>query len=264
MNQSTQGKQPVIPAHVAIIMDGNRRWAREKGKNILAGHKFVVDELLERLVEHAADRGIKYITFWVWSTENWKRTAEEVTGVMQLFKHLLGKNIDRLHKKGVRIQTIGNIDAFPKPIIEGVKQGVEKTKNNQRITAIFALNYGGRDEIIRGMSNLFLSHPDPPSGGERSRPKAAIKNATLDSSVSPQNDRRVTKETFGQYLDTSGIPDPDLIIRTGGDKRLSGFMLWQCEYSELYFTDTLMPDFTPDKLDEALADFAQRKRRFGK
>ena len=254
--------QQLPPTHIAIIMDGNRRWAREKGKHILAGHKYVVDVLLEQLVEHAADCGIKYITFWAWSTENWKRTQDEVKGVMRLFQHVLGQNIDRLHKKGVRIQTIGDIDAFPKAIAEGVRRGVEKTRENQRITAIFALNYGGRDEIIRAVNAVL--HSRHPEQSEGSRPKTAKKNAMLDSSISPQNDRIITKEIFSQYLDTKYFPDPDLIIRTGGEKRLSGFLLWQSEYSELYFTDTLMPDFSPEKLDAALADFAQRKRRFGK
>jgi len=162
----------------------------------------------------------------------------------------------------VRIQTIGDIDAFPKAIAEGVRRGVEKTRENQRITAIFALNYGGRDEIIRAVNAVL--HSRHPEQSEGSRPKTAKKNAMLDSSISPQNDRIITKEIFSQYLDTKYFPDPDLIIRTGGEKRLSGFLLWQSEYSELYFTDTLMPDFSPEKLDAALADFAQRKRRFGK
>lgn len=220
-----------IPQHVAIIMDGNRRWAKAKGKHALAGHQYVADILLEQLVEHAADRGIQYVTFWAWSTENWNRSREEVSGTMKLFKHVLKQNINRLHKKGVRIKTIGNISAFPADIVREIEKGIEQTKDNKRITVVLALNYGGRDEIVRG-----------------------IRKAGSN----------LTKEEFSKYLDTNGIPDPELIIRTGGEKRLSGFLLWQSEYAELYFTDTLMPDFTTWKLDEALEEFASRQRRFGK
>ncbi len=239
MQPATYNLQPIMPTHIAIIMDGNRRWAKAKKLPVYAGHQFVANELLERLVEHASDLGIKYITFWAWSTENWQRSSLEVKAVMKIFKSLLERSMRRLHEKGVRIKTIGNIDAFPKDIADGVKAGIEKTKNNKKITAIFALNYGGRDEIIRAV-NTALSKKFSP----------------FPISLSP--------ETFSTFLDTVDFPDPDLIIRTGGEKRLSGFLLWQSEYAELYFTDLMMPDFTPERLDDALEDFAKRKRRYGK
>lgn len=236
----------MIPIHIAIIMDGNRRWAKLHGKPAIFGHQYVADILLEKLVLHAADRGISYITFWAWSTENWQRSKQEVTGIMKIFKYVLSKSIDRLHKKGVRIVTIGDIDAFPKDIIRAIKDGIEKTKNNKRITVVLALNYGGRDELLRAIN------------------KVRVKG-NLSAKLWTRGERgKLTAEIFSNHLDTCGIPDPDLIIRTGGEKRLSGFLLWQSEYAELYFTDTLMPDFTPEKLDEALKDFSDRERRFGK
>ncbi|HCS78383.1 TPA: di-trans,poly-cis-decaprenylcistransferase, partial [Patescibacteria group bacterium] len=165
MSELSAFRFPVTPTHIAIIMDGNRRWAREKRKHVLAGHRYVADVLLEELVEHAADRGIKYVTFWAWSTENWKRTKEEVSGVIRIFQHILKKNIDRLHRKGVRVKTIGNIEAFPKEIAKGIRDGVEKTKDNKRITVILALNYGGRDEIIRAVNKIIGSTVIPAQAG---------------------------------------------------------------------------------------------------
>ncbi|RJR15734.1 di-trans,poly-cis-decaprenylcistransferase [Candidatus Microgenomates bacterium] len=254
----------VIPTHIAIIMDGNRRWAREHGKHVLAGHQYVADVLLEQLIEHASDRGIKYVTMWAWSTENWQRAPSEVKGVMHLMRYLLGKGLAKFHKNGVRLKVIGDIDAFPKDIASDIRAGVEKTRDNQKITVVLALNYGGRDEITRAINKLVIRHPE--ASAEGSRLKAAQNNASLDFSPpkADRNDGEITKETFSKYLDTAGIPDPELIIRTGGEKRLSGFLLWQSEYAELYFTDTLMPDFSPEELDRAIEDFSQRKRRFGK
>lgn len=231
--------------HIAIIMDGNRRWAREHGLPVLAGHRAVADEVLESLVEHAAERGVKYITFWAFSTENWQRDAKEVEGIMRIFRHVIHKRWQRLHEKGVRIRVIGDISKFAPDIRKSLEKVAEQTKDNKRITAVFALNYGGRDEIIRAIKKA---------------PRITYHvlrktNMTLDT---------LTPDTFGSFLDTSGIPDPDLIIRTGGEQRLSGFLLWQSEYSELYFPNFYMPDFTPEKLDEAIEEFASRQRRFGK
>lgn len=224
-----------IPSHIAIIMDGNRRWAKQNGKHILAGHKLVVDKVMEDLIEHASDLGISYVTLWAWSTENWKRTADEVKGVMFLFKHVLSRSVEKLNKKGVKIVVIGDTVGFSPDIQKGITKAIEKTKNNTKITVVLALNYGGRDEIIRAVNKLITNHQS-----------------------------LITKTDFSQFLDTADIPDPDLIIRTGGDKRLSGFLLWQSEYAELYFTDVLMPDFGPLELDKALKEYALRKRRFGK
>lgn len=229
-----------IPQHIAVIMDGNRRWARSRGLPILAGHRQVADKVLEPLIEYAAKRGVRYMTFWAFSTENWRRDAAEVRGIMAIFRHVIKKRWVRLHKKGVRVRVIGDLSKFPADIQKALEDVVEQTKNNKTITAIFALNYGGRDEIIRAINRW------------RESLKFKVKSLKL------------TAQDFAQLLDTSGIPDPELIIRTGGEQRLSGFLLWQSEYSELYFPTWYMPEFTPERLDEANEEFSKRKRRFGK
>lgn len=222
-----------IPTHIAIIMDGNRRWAREHNLPVLAGHQRVADEVLEPLVEHAAKRGVKFITFWAFSTENWKRNKNEVTGIMRIFRHVIHKRWGRLHEKGVRVKVIGDISAFPQDIQQSLQKVIEQTKDNKKITAIFALNYGGRNEILRAIQQV----PDQ---------------------------SRITEESFSALLDTRGMPNPDFIIRTSGEQRLSGFLPWQSVYSELYFPQFHMPDFTTERFDEALLEFEHRKRRFGR
>lgn len=229
-------KKTDIPKHIAVIMDGNRRWARERGLPVLEGHRRVADDILDPLIEYAASKGISYMTFWAWSTENWNRDKQEVAGIMQIFQHVIRRRWNRLHEKGVRVRVIGDISKFAPVIKNSLVKVVEQTKHNTTITAIFALNYGGRDELIRAMNKV----------------------------ISAKRVSHVTEKEFAQHLDTAGIPDPDLIIRTGGEERLSGFLLWQSEYSELYFPSWYMPDFTPDKLDEALTEYARRQRRFGR
>jgi undecaprenyl diphosphate synthase len=228
-----------IPQHIAIIMDGNRRWAKEHNLPVLEGHRRVVDDILEPLIEHASELGVKYLTFWAWSTENWRRDQNEVRGIMQIFHHVVARKWQKLHEKGVKIKIIGDIASFDQDLQKSIHDVVEQTKNNTKITTTFALNYGGRDEIMRAIQRM------------------------MNDELRMTNDP-LKKEEFGKYLDTAGDPDPDLIIRTGGEQRLSGFLLWQSEYSELYFPDFYMPDFTPEKLDEALVEFAKRKRNFGK
>lgn len=223
-----------IPQHVAIIMDGNRRWARERGLPVIAGHQKVADDILVPLVEHAAARGVRYMTFWAFSTENWQRDAGEVEGIMGVFRHIIRKRWQRLHEKGVQIRVIGDMFKFAPDIRDALEQVIEQTRGNTKITAVFALNYGGRDEIVRAVRSI------------------------------PDGSRDLTEQGFSDLLDTAGMPDPDLIIRTGGEQRLSGFLLWQSEYSELYFPSFYMPEFTPQKLDEALEEYASRQRRFGK
>ena len=221
------------PQHIAIIMDGNRRWAKEHGLPELTGHQKVADDVLEPLVEHAALRGIKYITFWAFSTENWKRNALEVEGILQIFRHVIQKRWARLHEKGVRVQVIGDVSKFPKDIQTSLASVIDQTRENTKITAVFALNYGGRNEILRAIQKVV-----DPTG--------------------------ITEEVFSALLDTKGIPDPDLVIRTSGEQRLSGFLPWQGVYSELYFPAFHMPDFTVERLDEAIEEYASRQRRFGK
>lgn len=248
-------------------MDGNRRWAKQKGKHALAGHQYVVDVLLEELIEHAAEKGVQYVTLWAWSTENWERPPQEVKGVMTLFKHVLGRSVQKLHKNGVRLQAIGDIAGFPQDIAKGIADAVERTKDNKKITVILALNYGGRDEITRAINKVIRHQAS--TFAKATADKSGMRPEEIDPSLTlhlPRGGKGevVSKEEFSNYLDTKDIPDPELIIRTGGDKRLSGFLLWQSEYAELYFTDTLMPDFTPQELDKALEEFARRDRRFGK
>jgi undecaprenyl diphosphate synthase len=223
------------PKHVAIIMDGNRRWAQKNKLTLLAGHRKAALDIIEPLVDTAIANNISHLTLWAFSTENWNREEVEVNGLMTLFREVLTDNIERFHKKGVRVRTIGDLSKFPVDIINGLEEGREKTKNNSTITLTFALNYGGRDEIIRAIKKL--------------------KEDKIDS---------LDQEKFSELLDTAGLPDPDLLIRTGGEQRLSGFLAWQSVYAELYFTDVLFPDFSPIEFEKAVAEFKNRQRRFGK
>lgn len=237
-----------LPQHVAIIMDGNRRWAREHGKLAAEGHRYVVDNVIEALVDRCVELGISYLTLWAFSTENWERDKAELQAMMKLFRYGLSKKVETLHEKGVQLRVLGELERFPKDIAEQSRQMMELTKDNEKITVTFALNYGGRDEIIRA-ANRYLT----------------AKMEQLDSMAEGDEVELGFEEAeFGDYLDTAGIPDPDLIIRPGGQLRLSGFMPWQSVYSELYFTDVLMPDFSPAEFDTALEDFQNRQRRFGR
>ncbi len=229
-----------LPRHVAIIMDGNRRWARAQGLTAVAGHRYVEEKVIEPLVDRAIELGIKYITFWAFSTENWKRDEREIAGIMRIFRRGLQRRVETLFQKGVRLRVIGNLSRFPKDIQEKCREWIEISKNNTAIDVTFALNYGGRDDILRAVREI----------GEEVRDL-----------------RLLTKELdevrFSAHLDTAGMPDPDLIIRPGGEKRLSGFMLWQAAYAEIYFSDVLMPDFGPEEFDRAIEFFSTRERRFG-
>lgn len=228
-----------VPNHIAIIMDGNRRWAKKNGLSVVAGHDYVAEKLIEPLVDRCIEHGISYITFWAFSTENWQRRKTEVKGMMRIFRKGLRRDAKRLFEKGVRIRILGDIGRFPEDIAKQARDWVEKSKKNTTITASFALNYGGRDEILRAISKMITDHR------------------------SQITDLQPDEDLFGNYLDTAGMPDPDLIIRTGGEQRLSGFMSWQSAYSELYFTETFMPDFNVGELDKALISYTQRVRRFG-
>ncbi len=224
-----------LPQHVAMIMDGNRRWAREKGIPIFIGHRYGFNRI-EPLVAHAADLGIAYLTFWAFSTENWNREKKEVEALMNLFRRLFtGSMVEKLKKNNVCIKTLGDISAFPKDIEDGIKKIIAETKNNTKITVNFALNYGGRAEILRTVRKI-------------------LADKTAD----------VTEDVFSSKLYTGGQPDPDLIIRTGGEQRLSGYLPWQSTYSELYFTKTYWPDFSNKAFNEAILDYVSRERRFGK
>lgn len=229
-----------VPRHVAIIMDGNRRWARQKGLPAVMGHKKVAEERLEELIEYAVGVRIQYLTFWAFSTENWKRDLGEVGAMMDLFRWALRKKGAEVIERGVRIRCIGDLSAFSEDIRTDFEKVIQQSAQNDRITVVLALNYGGRDELLRAMQKLLEE-------------RFKVKN----------RNSKVTEFEFSNSLDTYEIPDVDLIIRTSGEQRLSGFMPWQSVYSELYFTRTLMPDFGKEELQKALVDFASRKRRFG-
>lgn len=233
----------LLPKHIAIIMDGNRRWARQHGMEVFFGHEYMVDKAIEPLVDHCIDRGIECVTLWAFSTENWKRDRKEVDFLLMLFRRVFSKNSQRLHERGVRLKMIGDPSAFPEDLQQSMAEWIEKTKDNDKITVVFALNYGGRDEILRAAGKLIKQ-----AGGQ-------VKMA--------DEKHAWTVEEFEAALDTTELPAVDLIIRPGGEQRLSGFLLWQSEYAELYFPEVMMPDFNPSELDKALEEFARRQRRFG-
>lgn len=237
-----------LPKHVAIIMDGNRRWAKAKGKLAIEGHRFVVDNVIEPLVERCIELGISHLTLWAFSTENWERDKSELEGMMKLFRYGLQKKTEDLHKKGVRLNVLGELDRFPDDIAEMSRKMMETTEKNDKITVTFALNYGGRDEIIRAANRCLQD-------------KLLKFEANADQE---EVELGFAEDDFGQYLDTADMPDPDLIIRPGGQLRLSGFLPWQAVYAELYFSPVLMPDFGVEQFNAALEDYANRQRRFGK
>ena len=237
----TSPEKPKTPTHVAIIMDGNRRWAALRGMGPVEGHRVAAEKTIKPIVEHAVKRGISYLTFWAFSSENRKRDSAELKGLFTIFRDALKSNLRELEKMGVQLRIVGDIDWFPKDIASLAKEIVKSTENKNKITVSFALNYGGREEILRAVNRIL----DKIQTHQR-------------ASESP-----VTEEEFSEQLDTAGTPDPDFIIRTGGDKRLSGYFPWQAVYAELYFTKTLWPDFTPGKFELALKDFSKRQPGLG-
>ncbi len=224
------------PQHIAIIMDGNRRWAKERNLDPVKGHEHAAINAIEPLIEKCAELKVPYVTFWAFSTENWKRDQEELSGLFNVFRFALGTLALKFIQKGAKLKILGDLAKFPEDIAKKCLEMISNSSKNHKITVTFALNYGGRDEIVRAVKKI------------------------VASKIKPED---VTEELLSSNLDTAGIPDPDIIIRTGGEKRTSGYLPWQSVYSELYFTDTLFPDFTPDKLMTALEDFGKRDRRFG-
>ena len=228
-----------IPGHVAIILDGNGRWAKKRGLPRNMGHVEGC-KVVERTVEDAARLGIKYLTVYGFSTENWKRSAEEVGALMQLFRYYMKRLLKVAKKNNVRVIMIGERSRFDEDIIEGLKRLENETKDNTRMTFTIAVNYGSRDEITRAVRRMMED-------------RAAGK-------LSPQD---VSEEMIGEYLDTRELPDPDLLIRTSGEERLSNYLLWQLAYTEFYFTDVLWPDFNKEELVKAIEKYNGRERRFG-
>ncbi|HRX72576.1 MAG: isoprenyl transferase [Hyphomonas sp.] len=227
------------PQHVAIIMDGNGRWAKARGLPRAAGHERGV-EALRRTVEAAPLLGIKHLTVFSFSTENWRRPAAEVSTLFGLLKAYVQRDLSRLTKEGVRIRILGRREGLPADIAELVDKAERETASNSEFCLNIAFNYGGREEILRAARKLALAVQ---SGG-----------IAVDA---------VDESTFESFLDTAGIPDPDLLIRTSGEYRLSNFLLWQAAYTELVFTDVLWPDFDKAALERAIAEFHSRERRFG-
>ena len=227
-----------IPQHVAIILDGNGRWAKKRGipRNLGHAQGFAT---VEKTVFHAADLGIKYLTVYGFSTENWKRPEEEVSGLMTLFRAYMKRLLKTALENDARVLMIGERSRFPQDIIDGINELEEKTKNNSRITFTIAINYGGRDEITRAVNKMIQE----------------AKDGTLTEPV--------TEQVIAQHLDTKLIPDPDLLIRTSGEQRLSNYLIWQSAYAELYFTNVLWPDFSKEDLIEAIRYYNTRDRRFG-
>ena len=235
MNKETDN----FPKHIGIIMDGNRRWAKEKGKPAGFGHKEGA-KTLENIVRYANKIGLEYITVYAFSTENWKRSEEEVTGLMLLLQSYLDDYSKRADTENIRVRFLGKISELSENVQKSINKCIERTKDNTGVTFNIALNYGGRDEII-----------------------TAVKNIAQDAKSGNLNIEEIDEKLISSKLYTNNMPDPDLIIRTSGELRLSGFLTWQSTYSELYFVEKYWPDFNEKDLDEAIEEYQRRNRKFG-
>lgn len=225
-----------IPQHVAMIMDGNGRWALQRGLPRLAGHK-AGTENLRRVIRATVEFGVKYLTIYAFSTENWGRPAEEVNGLMLILQNVIDRELNELHNEGVQLRHIGRLERLDPAIQKKVLHAIELTKNNDRLILNVAFNYGGRDEIVNAIQHI------------------------IKDGIPAQE---VTDELVNRYLYTAGVPDPDLIIRTSGELRVSNFLIWQAAYSEWYITPTFWPDFDKEEYRRALETYANRDRRYGK
>ena len=229
-----------LPRHIAIIMDGNGRWAKQHGKPRVFGHQNGVKSVRET-TEAAAELGVEYLTLYAFSTENWNRPKLEVNALMSLLVETLNKEIKTLNKNNIRLQAIGDISKLPKKTYKALLEGIENTKNNTRMTLVLALNYSAKWEILQAARDI------------------AAKAKTEDLKI-----EEVNEEVFANHLSTKGIPDPELLIRTSGETRISNFLLWQIAYTELLFVPTFWPDFRKPDLYKAIIDYQNRERRFGK
>ena len=224
-----------LPTHVAIAPDGNRRWAQLHGASPLEGHQRGA-EVMHQVVDYLADRGIKYLTLWGFSTDNWKRSSEEVKNIFTLLEQWIDSHTSWVHSKGIRLRHIGRLHELPEGLRGAINNAVTLTRNNSRLTLNVAFNYSGRAEILDAVRQL------------------------VDKEAPSQ---KIDEASFSRYLYMDGMPDVDLVIRTGGDFRISNFLLWQTAYSEYYFTEVLWPDFDTRELEKALQAYSDRKRRFG-
>lgn len=229
-----------LPLHIAIIMDGNGRWAKEKGKDRLYGH-FNGVESVRNIVEGCAELGIKYLTLYAFSTENWDRPADEVSGLMELLVQTIKQEVPTLNKNNISLRVIGDLDMLPENARKELNDAIAETAQNTGLTLAMALSYSSRWEILN-----------------------AVKQIAKDVFQNKLTAEQLTETVFCRYLNTSGMPDPELMIRTSGEFRISNFLLYQAAYTELYFTNTLWPDFRKENLYEALVDYQLRERRFGK
>lgn len=225
-----------LPTHVAIIMDGNGRWAAKRGLPRFAGHQ-AGTENLRRVIRACTEFGVKYLTLYAFSTENWGRPKEEIDGLMHILSDVIDRELDELHKEGVQLRHLGHLEALPETLRDKVRNAIKLTENNSRLILSLAFNYGGRDEIVCAFREI------------------------IAEGIPPED---ITHEVVSQHLFTAGIPDPDLIIRTSGEMRVSNFLIWQGAYSEWFVTPTLWPDFGQDELHKALVEYSHRDRRYGR
>ncbi len=229
-----------IPRHVAIIMDGNGRWAKQQKKPRLYGHKIGV-ETVQTIVECASEWGVEVLTLYAFSTENWKRPAAEVGGLMGLLKNYLQKELSRMLKNRIRLTSIGDIQKLPRDVRDVLENTIRDTAENDKLTLNLALSYGGRFELIRAIRNI----------------AAEVKSGDITTAD-------IDEKLIDNHLYTAGLPEPDLLIRTGGEARLSNFLLWQASYAEIYFTDVMWPEFREQAFADAIAEYQGRERRFGR
>jgi undecaprenyl diphosphate synthase len=227
--------ESALPRHVAIIMDGNGRWAKERGLSRQAGHR-AGTENLRRLLKVFAERGVKYLTLYAFSTENWKRPKREINPLLHLIGRVIDRELKSLHENGVRLVHIGSLEPLSEDLRNRICRAIELTKDNDRLTVCVAFNYGSRAEIVEAARRM------------------------IEDGVAPED---VTEQSFASYLNTAGLPDPDLVIRTAGEMRLSNFLLWQSAYAELYVTTVYWPDFDETEVGKALLAYSQRVRNFG-
>ena len=228
-------ERPRVPRHIAIIMDGNGRWARKRNLPRLAGHR-AGTENIRRIVTECVQQGVRNLTLYAFSTENWSRPSAEVDGLMRILSEFIDRETGNLHREGARIRHLGRLDSLSDLLQRKIRSATELTQANQRITLAVAFNYGGRADIVDAVRSLVASGAPP---------------------------EEITEEAIAEHLSTHGMPDPDLIIRTSGEWRLSNFLIWQAAYSEYWTTPTFWPDFTPEHLRQAIEDYGQRERRFG-
>ena len=224
-----------VPRHVAIIMDGNGRWATQRGLPRVAGHR-AGTENIRRIIERFNDHGVQYLSLYAFSTENWNRPAPEVQALLRLLGRFIKREIDNFQKNGIRLQHLGHLETLPPGLQRQVKEAVDLTRDNTKLTLNICFNYGGRDDIVVALQRI------------------------IEEGIPAEE---VTEELISRYLYSAGTPDPDLVIRTAGEQRVSNFMLWQSAYAEFYFTDTYWPDFGREDIDLALSEYGRRKRKFG-